>query len=175
MNRPLTGHFDRLTTPMLERISARAAERAALFTKRRDAEWRRYYEKEQEAAEAELRRRAEGEPLKESPAAATHRVGAEQTRAMSGAWKLDPSEVSWGTSGSSSISTGKGPTRYRGTPARKRLTLTLRHVPTGISVQAAEDGPFTRTQAKQAKQRLWVELFPRLEAEVAKALRIPGR
>ena len=91
------------------------------------------------------------------------------------AWKLDPAEVTWGTMSSSAVSSGKGPTRYGGAPARKKTTMTLTHKPTGIQVSATAQGPFTRKQAQAAKDRLWKELFPRLEAEVAASLRIPGR
>jgi hypothetical protein len=91
------------------------------------------------------------------------------------AWKLDPAEVGWGTTGSSSAPFTKGPTRHGGTPARRELTLILTHRPTGISVERKAVGPFTRKQAKEAKARLWAELFPVLESKVAAALRIPGR
>ena len=92
------------------------------------------------------------------------------------AWSLDPAEVTWGWRGASRAPAGgKGPTRHRGMPARREMTLTLTHTPTGVNVSATAVGPFTRAQQKQAKDRLWKELWPRLEAEVAAALRIPGR
>jgi hypothetical protein len=34
---------------------------------------------------------------------------------------------------------------------------------------------FTRKQAREARARLYTELFPLLEDKVARALRIPGR
>jgi hypothetical protein len=55
------------------------------------------------------------------------------------------------------------------------MTLKLTHIPTGVSVTATELGPFTRAQQKAAKDRLWKELWPRLEADVAAVLRIPRR
>jgi len=76
---------------------------------------------------------------------------------------------------SSAPAGGKGPTRHGGTPARKGITLTLRHAPTGVSVTGTAQGPFTRAQLKTAKERLRRELWPRLEADVAAALRVPGR
>jgi hypothetical protein len=42
-------------------------------------------------------------------------------------------------------------------------------------VQKTAVGPFTRKQAKEARARLYAELFPLLENEVATVLRIPGR
>jgi hypothetical protein len=91
------------------------------------------------------------------------------------AWKLDPREVGCGIRGSSSGPFTKGPTRHGGTPARRELTLCLVHRPTGITVQKTAVGPFTRKQAKEARARLYAELFPLLENEVATVLRIPGR
>jgi hypothetical protein len=91
------------------------------------------------------------------------------------AWKLDPAEVDWGTSGSSSAPFTKGPTRHGGTPARREMTFSLTHRPTGIRVERHVVGPFTRKQAQEAKARLWDELFPVLEGKVAKHLHVPGR
>jgi tRNA pseudouridine55 synthase len=48
-------------------------------------------------------------------------------------------------------------------------------LPTGISVEQRAVGPFTRRQAREARARLWEELFPALEEEVARHLRAPGR
>jgi hypothetical protein len=92
-------------------------------------------------------------------------------------WKLDPREVGEKTSGHSSVSGfGKGPTRHRGTPARRELTVSLVHLPTGIAtVEKKAVGPFTRKRAREARARLYAELFPLLESEVARALHIPGR
>jgi hypothetical protein len=91
-------------------------------------------------------------------------------------WKLDPREVGWGTSGYSNASGfGKGPARHTGTPARRELTVHLVHLPTGITVEKKAVGPFTRKQAREARARLYTELFPLLEDKVARALRIPGR
>lgn len=44
-----------------------------------------------------------------------------------------------------------------------------------LPVEKEAIGPFTRKQAREARARLYAELFPLLEKEVAKALRIPGR
>jgi hypothetical protein len=90
-------------------------------------------------------------------------------------WKLDPREVGCGIRGSSSAPFTKGPARHGGTPARRELTLRLVHLPTGITVEKTAVGPFTRKQAKEARAQLYAELFPLLENEVARALRIPGR
>jgi hypothetical protein len=92
------------------------------------------------------------------------------------AWKLDPADVAWGTTGfSSAAGVTKGPTRHGGTPARREMSLRLVHRPTGVSVERHVVGPFTRKQAQQTKARLWDELFPLLEERVARHLRIPGR
>ena len=144
------------------------------LSKKRDSEWRRYYARQREAAEGELATRME-----DMPGDATHPV-VEQTHRVSRrpgepSWQLDPSDVSWGTTGRSSAPFSKGPTRHGGTPARDSLTLRLTHTPTGITVEKEAVGPFTRTQAKDAKARLWDELLPILESKVAVALRIPGR
>lgn len=90
-------------------------------------------------------------------------------------WTLDPTEVDWGMRGSSSGGSRRGPARNGGLPARKQLTLTLTHRPTGLTVEATVDGPFTRTQAKLARAKLYSQLFAELEVAVANALRIPGR
>jgi hypothetical protein len=90
------------------------------------------------------------------------------------AWKLDPAEVTWGERGLSGGVFTKGPTRG-GKPARREITLTLTHLPTGISVEQRAVGPFTRRQAREARARLWEELFPALEEKVARHLRAPGR
>jgi len=92
-------------------------------------------------------------------------------------WKLDPREVGERISGYSNASGfGRGPTRHTGTPARRELTVSLVHLPTGITtVEKKAIGPFTRKQAREARARLYAELFPLLENEVARALRIPGR
>jgi hypothetical protein len=92
------------------------------------------------------------------------------------AWKLDPAEVAWATTGySSATGVTKGPTRHGGTPARREMTLRLTQLPTGVSVEKHVFGPLTRKQAKETKARLWDELFPLLEEKVAAHLRVPGR
>jgi hypothetical protein len=92
------------------------------------------------------------------------------------AWKLDPREVGRATSASSSGPFRKGPTRHRGTPALRELTLRLVHLPTGITTaEETAVGPFTRKQKREAEARLYADLFPVLEDKVARALRIPGR
>jgi hypothetical protein len=92
-------------------------------------------------------------------------------------WKLDPREVGEEGRGYSNASGfGKGPTRHRGTPARRELTIRLVHLPTGITTaEKTAVGPFTRKQAREAQARLYAELFPLLEDMVGRALRIPGR
>lgn len=91
-------------------------------------------------------------------------------------WSLNPEDVAWGeTRASDASGVTKGPTRHAGTPARREMTLTLTHVPTGISVEKRVRGPFTRKQAQAARDKLWAELFPELEAKVARHLHIPGR
>jgi hypothetical protein len=90
-------------------------------------------------------------------------------------WQLDPAEVSWSTTGYSSAPFTKGPTRHGGTPARRKTTFSLTHRPTGIRVEKHAVGPFTRKQAQETKARLWDELFPLLEAKVARHLQVSGR
>jgi hypothetical protein len=90
-------------------------------------------------------------------------------------WKFDPAEVDWGTTGSSSAPFTQGPTRHGGTPARREMTFSLTHRPTGVRVEEHVLVPLTRKQAQEAKARLWDELFAVLERKVAKHLRIPGR
>ena len=91
-------------------------------------------------------------------------------------WKLDPREVGCSLRGFSSAPFTKGPTRHRGTPARRELTIRLVHLPTGITTEEKTAvGPFTRKQRTEAEARLYAELFPVLEEKVARALRIPGR
>ena len=88
------------------------------------------------------------------------------------AWKLDPAEVTWGEM-ASSAGVSKGPAR--GGRARREITLTLTHLPTGISVEKRAIGPFTRRQKQEARARLWEELFTALEEKVARHRRAPGR
>ena len=91
-------------------------------------------------------------------------------------WKLDPREVGCSVRGFSSAPFAKGPTRHRGTPARRELTVRLVHLPTGITtVEKTAIGPFTWKQRREAEARLYAELFPVLEDKVARALHIPGR
>jgi hypothetical protein len=91
-------------------------------------------------------------------------------------WRLDPAEVTEGSTGYlGAPASGKGPTRHGGTPARREFALTLKHIPTGVSVTGTARGPFTRAQQKTAKERLRQELWLQLEAEVAAALRVSGR
>ena len=89
-------------------------------------------------------------------------------------WKLDPAEVDrsyWAYSGGAFT---KGPTRG-GIRARREMTLFMTHRPTGIRVDRHVVGPFTRKQAREARARLWEELFPVLEEKVARHLGVPGR
>ena len=81
-------------------------------------------------------------------------------------WTLDRAEV---TSGWRGVSDG------RTAPTRREVSLWLRHEPTGVEVESTAVGPFTRAQAKDARERLWQELWPRLEDEVARKLRVSGR
>jgi hypothetical protein len=48
-------------------------------------------------------------------------------------------------------------------------------MPTGIWVEKQVVGPFTRKQAQATRARLWRELFPVLEQQIAQHLRVPGR
>lgn len=91
------------------------------------------------------------------------------------AWKLNLDNVAVGVMGSSSGPFTTGPTRHGGTPARREMTLSLTHVPTGIRVEKVAIGPFTRKQAAATKAQLRAELLPILEAQVAAHLRVPGR
>jgi hypothetical protein len=93
------------------------------------------------------------------------------------AWKLDPRDVGERIRGYSSASGfTKGAPRHGGTPARRELVVSLVHLPTGITtVEKTAAGPFTRKQAREARARLYAELFPVLEGQVARALRAPGR
>jgi hypothetical protein len=87
------------------------------------------------------------------------------------AWKLDPAEVIWGWGGMPSEPPG-GPLHPRRarTPRRSEITLRMRHVPTGVQVEAKATGPFAGSEAIEAEERLWNELWSKLEADVARKL-----
>jgi hypothetical protein len=80
------------------------------------------------------------------------------------AWKLDPADVVWGWGGSPSEPAG-GQGRMR-----REITLRMRHVPTGVQVDGKATGPFLRSEAIDAEERLWNELWSKLEGEVARKL-----
>jgi hypothetical protein len=88
---------------------------------------------------------------------------------------LRPEEVEQHWSAYSSVAhPGRGPTRG-GTPARKQISLTLRHAPTGITVSGEVIGPFTRAQKRQAQVRLLEELLGQLELAVGTPRRTSER
>jgi hypothetical protein len=85
-------------------------------------------------------------------------------------WKLNESEVH--------ETHGGGYSKHHGHPAKTRRSVEVRlvHIPTGISVsQTTPLESMSRPAAKKIKEQLRKELLPKLEALVAKHLRIPGR
>jgi hypothetical protein len=86
-------------------------------------------------------------------------------------WRLDPADVIWGWGGTpSEPSGGLGHPRRARTPRRGEITLRMRHVPTGVQVEAKAPGPFAGSEAIEAEERLWNELWSRLEGDVARRL-----
>jgi hypothetical protein len=86
-------------------------------------------------------------------------------------FKLDPNDVTSGTSGSSA-SRGK-----RGNPRIGSRRLWLRQQPPGIEVSAELPGcgrPYSKREAQEWHCAVYPELYRQLEREVAKALRISG-
>jgi hypothetical protein len=86
-------------------------------------------------------------------------------------WRLDPADVIWGWGGTPPEPAGR--TRHPGrarTPRRSEITLRMRHVPTGVQVEAKAAGPFAGSEAIEAEERLWNQLWSKLEADVARRL-----
>jgi hypothetical protein len=93
--------------------------------------------------------------------------------AMPTKWKLNPDEVA--------VDAGIGGGGGRGRHGRRQTvrcltSYALRHFPTGITVAIeVHDMNLTRKQRLQLQAKLYQQLYPQLEARVAKHLRIPGR
>ena len=86
-------------------------------------------------------------------------------------WRLDPAEVEWRSTGSSS-GRRKRATRSSRAASITGATVTLWHVPTGLSVEGEiPRGHYTKNQMLRRKQSLYDELFPKLEALVAARLK----
>jgi hypothetical protein len=84
-------------------------------------------------------------------------------------WSLDPREVF--------CRSGGGIGKRKGHPAvtTRRLTVSLVHLPTGVSVTGQNAVVRTRAEARAFEREQYQILFPILEAAVAKHLRIRGR
>ncbi|NQZ01904.1 MAG: hypothetical protein HRT45_14670 [Bdellovibrionales bacterium] len=92
---------------------------------------------------------------------------------MAKKWKLEPSEVTWGTTGLTSG--GRTKARQNRNLDSRGLTLRLTHLPTGIFAEGTiQTGNYSKNQMKQQKEKLHQSLFVELEKKVAKHLRIPG-
>ena len=90
-------------------------------------------------------------------------------------WKLDPNEVDWGTA--SHVSTlRKKLTRASRAVDKRGTTVTLRHMPTGLEVSGEiPEGHYSRKQMREAQQKIYLQLFSKLEKKVGNFLRIKGR
>jgi protein subunit release factor A len=87
-------------------------------------------------------------------------------------WNLDPSEVEYSGTGSSSGKTGQFSRKLKITGS----SITLRHTPTGIEVKGEiPRGHYSKNEMKEKKIVLGKQLFEDLENLVAKQLGIPGR
>lgn len=83
-------------------------------------------------------------------------------------WRLDPSEVEWGSTGRSS-GRRKRATRSSRAASITGATVTLWHLPTGLSVEGQiPEGHYTRTEMQRLKTGLYNELFPKLEELVSR-------
>jgi hypothetical protein len=65
---------------------------------------------------------------------------------------------------------GRDLAQHARAPRRQQISLRMRHVPTGVQVESTATGPFARVEAIDVEERLWTELWARLEAEVARKL-----
>jgi len=89
-------------------------------------------------------------------------------------WRLDCSEVNWGETGSTRGTGRSGKTRFSRPLRSRRMKLT--HLPTGIEVEGeVPEGRYSKKELRELRAKVYAELFPLLEAKVAKHLRIPGR
>ena len=87
---------------------------------------------------------------------------------------LDPADVSWFEV--ATMRGGRSKARQPRSLDRRSLTITGRHLPTGIAVQGAiPEGHYTRTQMRTLKEAEKQRLLQALEAELARAGRHPGR
>lgn len=85
-------------------------------------------------------------------------------------WTLNPNDVNWTGSGSSS-----GGTFERKTKVTSR-SLKLYHVPTKVYVEGEiPAGHYSKKEMKKLVDKLKEQLYKELEQKVAKHLRIPGR
>lgn len=85
-------------------------------------------------------------------------------------WAMDPNDVNWSMSGSSS-----GGTFERKTKITSR-SLKLQHVPTKVYVEGEiPPGHYSKKEMQKLTEELKQNLYKELEQQVAKHLRIPGR
>lgn len=91
---------------------------------------------------------------------------------MKNKWTIEIAEVQAATTGHASGSYKKH--KMRADQVRS-VEVTLTHVPTKIVVKGTvPEGNYTRTAMAKLKKAITLALLAELEAEVAKALRIPG-
>ena len=86
-------------------------------------------------------------------------------------WKLNPKDVCWGWSGSSS-----GGSSFARKTKRTSRNVWVKHMPTNVVVQGEIlQGNYSKKEMKQLTENLREKLLVELEQKVAKHLRIPGR
>jgi hypothetical protein len=87
---------------------------------------------------------------------------------------IDPAEVSWFEV--ATMKGGRSKARQPRSLDRRSLTITGRHLPTGIAVQGAiPEGHYTRNQMRTLQEAEKQRLLHALEAKLAHAGRQPGR
>jgi hypothetical protein len=85
-------------------------------------------------------------------------------------WKLDEADI-YEAGGGTYMKSHGHPTK-----TQRSVEVKLVHSPTGISVaQSSAVEAISRPEAAKIREQLRAELLPKLEALVAKHLRIPGR